>query len=303
MDRRTFLTEAGAALTAAVLSSASGASKRRLRIGFQVFAVRDLCEKDLVGTLRAAKAVGYEGVETGRFYGRGAAEWKAICADAGLELVALQLYPHNLTEPQLAETIRFCHEAGCRRVNTAWYRGSQENPNDWQLAINVINHAAEVCAREGIAVAYHNHDHEFRLKIGSRCVWDWLWNSGSGTDLRQVTETPRFSSLVCQELDCGHCVLGGGDPVAWIERFPGRIPDVHVMPAIADSTGLRPGEAGVGSRRDRADWPRILAALERCGTEWLIAKPVTFPGDLADLTESFRVLSRLIAPPAFSRRF
>ena len=72
------------------------------RMAFQVYAVRDLCERDFVGTLKAAKAIGYEGVETGRFYGRDAKGLKAACDEAGLELVALQLYPHNLTEPQLA---------------------------------------------------------------------------------------------------------------------------------------------------------------------------------------------------------
>ena len=42
-------------------------SARTPRLAFQVYAVRDLCEKDFVGTLKAVKALGYEGVETGRF--------------------------------------------------------------------------------------------------------------------------------------------------------------------------------------------------------------------------------------------
>ena len=66
------------------------------RLAFQVFAVRDLCERDFAGTLKAAKALGYEGVETGRFYGLDAKGLKSACDDAGLELVALQLYPHIL---------------------------------------------------------------------------------------------------------------------------------------------------------------------------------------------------------------
>jgi predicted ATP-grasp superfamily ATP-dependent carboligase len=63
------------------------------RLAFQVYAVRDLCEKDFAGTLKAAKSLGYEGVETGRFYGLDAKGLKAACEEAGLELVALQLYP------------------------------------------------------------------------------------------------------------------------------------------------------------------------------------------------------------------
>ena len=61
------------------------------RLAFQVYAVRDMCEKDFAATLKAAKALGYEGVETGRFYGLDAKGLKAACDEAGLELIALQL--------------------------------------------------------------------------------------------------------------------------------------------------------------------------------------------------------------------
>lgn len=263
------------------------------RMAFQVYAVRDLCEKDFVGTLKAAKAIGYEGVETGRFYGRDAKGLKAACDEAGLELVALQLYPHNLTEPQLAETIRFCKDCGCNRVNVAWYKGSAENPADWQILVNVLNHAAEVCAKEGIYVAYHNHDHEFRIKFGGKCVWDWLWARDADNSLSQIAPAPRFSDKVLQELDCGNCVLGGGDPVKCISAYPHRNPTVHVMPAIADAKGLKPGEAGVGSSRDAADWRRIVPALAADGVQWLVVKPTAHPGSIEDLKASYSYLKGL----------
>ena len=274
------------------------------RLAFQVYAVRDMCERDFAGTLKAAKALGYEGVETGRFYGLDAKGLKAACDEAGLTLVALQLYPHNLTEPQLAETIRFCKECGCNRVNVAWYKGSAANPNDWQLLVNVLNHAAEVCAKEGIFVAYHNHDHEFSMKIGRRSVWEWLWAKGSGDDLRQVTPTPRFSDRVLQELDCGNCVLGGGDPVACLAAHPHRNPTVHIMPAlggprfVAAEDGTRPvppaGECGVGSAHDKSDWKRIVPALVADGVEWLVVKPTTHPNSLADLEASIKYLKGIM---------
>ncbi len=264
------------------------------RIAFQVYAVRDLCEQDFAGTLKAARALGYEGVETGRFYGLGAKELKSACDEAGLKLVALQLYPHNLTEPQLGETIRFCRECGCNRINVAWYKGSGVNPNDWQLLLNVLNHAAEVCGKEGIFVAYHNHDHEFSMKFGKVRVWDWLWAKDADDSLRQVTATPRFSDKVLQELDCGNCVLGGGDPVQCLAACPHRNPTVHLMPAIADAKGLQPGEAGLGSSRDRADWKRIVPALAADGVEWFVVKPTTHPNSLKDLESSIEYLKDVL---------
>lgn len=279
------------ALFAAVMVLSAFAAPR---LAFQVYAVRELCEKDFPGTLKAAKAMGFDGVETGRFFGLDARGLKAACDEAGLELVALQLYPHNLTEPQLSETIRFCKDCGCNRINVAWYKGSAANPNDWQLLVNVLNHAAEVCSKEGIFVAYHNHDHEFSMKIAGGSVWDWLWTKGSGNDLRQVTPTPRFSDKVLQELDCGNCVLGGGDPIACLAAHSHRNPTVHIMPAIADAKGLKTGDAGVGSSRDKADWNRIVPALAADGVEWLVVKPTMHPGSLDDLKSSIKYLKGIM---------
>ena len=276
----------------ALLCFASACTASTPRLAFQVYAVRDLCEKDFVGTLKAAKVMGYEGVETGRFYGLDAKGLRAGCDEARLELVALQLYPHNLTEPQLAETIRFCKECGCSRISVAWYKGSAENPNDWQLLVNVLNHAAEICAKEGITVAYHNHDHEFRIKLDGKRVWDWLYSREADDTLRQVTPTPRFSNIVLQELDCGNCVLGGGDPIQCVKSHPRRNPTVHIMPAIGmENGGLPPsGQCGVGSIYDKADWRGIIPALAADGVEWLVVKPTAHPDSLADLEQSIRFL-------------
>ena len=248
------------------------------RLAFQVYAVRDLCEKDFVGTLKAVKALGYEGVETGRFYGRTAKEIKSIMEEVGLKLVALQLYPDDLTEPKLRETLRFTKECGTDRINVAWFKGSSENHRDWQLLVNVVNHAAEVVAKEGITIGYHNHDQEFLSKFDGKYVWDWLWE--------------RFSPLVKQEFDAGWCALAGVDPHEVLKRYPNRNPTVHVMPAIFDKTGLKPGSAGVGSERDKIDWQKLASEFAADGTQWFVVKPVAFPDSLEDLKASIEYLKK-----------
>ena len=288
-SRRDFLAGLGAAAFAARPSALVGAAAaaRRARLAFQVYAVRDLCARDFLGTLKAARALGFAGVETGRFYGRDGAGLRAACAEAGLELVALQLYPTALVEPELARTIRLCREAGTNRINVAWFKGSAENPNDWQLLVDVVNHAADVCAAEGITVGYHNHDQEFRTRFDGRTVCEWLF--------------ARFSPRVQQEFDPGWCVLAGEDPFAWLAAHPHRNPTMHVMPAIPDVTEgapkgfpLGPGACGVGSARDRADWRRFVPAAVADGTEWLVVKPTAYPGSLADLAASQAYLKGLL---------
>ena len=251
-------------------------SKAAPRLAFQVYAVRDLCAKDFPRTLKAVKALGYEGVETGRFYGRTAKEIKALMEETGLKLVALQLYPDDLTEPKLRETLRFTKECGTDRINVAWFKGSSENHRDWQLLVNVVNHAAEVAAREGVTIGYHNHDQEFLVKFNGKYVWDWLWE--------------RFSPLVRQEFDAGWCALAGVDPHEVLRRYPNRNPTVHVMPAIADTAGLVAGNAGVGAESDKVDWKRLLAEFANDGTRWFVVKPTAFPDSVKDLKSSIEFL-------------
>ena len=102
----------------------------------------------------------------------------------------------------------------------------------------------------------------------------------------------RFDARVMQEFDPGWCLLAGGDPLAWLAAHPRRNPMLHVMPAIADSAGLKPGEAGVGSVRDRADWRRILPEAARDGSAWFVVKPTAFPDSLSDLCASRMYLKR-----------
>ena len=93
-----------------------------------------------------------------------------------------------------------------------------------------------------------------------------------------------------QEFDPGWCVLAGCDPMEWLRAHPRRNPCVHVMPAIADAAGLMPGQCGVGSARDRAEWSRILPALAADGTQWLVVKPTVHPGSIKDLKSSYEHL-------------
>lgn len=278
MKRREFLLSAGAVALMVQAQSVGGTSRPAPRLGFQVYGVRDLCDKDLVGTLKAAKAMGYEGVETGRLYGRSATEWRSMCADIGLELLALQLYPFNLTEPDLAKTIRFCHESGCRHISTAWFKGSSENLGDWQLVVNVLNHAAEVCAKEGITVAYHNHDQEFAIKFKGRPVWEWLFEGeGRNPELAQVFPLSRFRPCVKQEFDPNWCTVAGENAVQWFARSAARNPTIHVT--IDDP---------------RCNWPEIVRTAKNAGTQWLVVKPTKNPKTLDLIRKDLAYLQSLI---------
>ena len=287
MTRREFIARAGALLAGGIFSrrvAACAAAQRMaknvsaslhplrekpLRLGVQLHGIRGVCAKDVRGTLAAIRAMGFEGVEAGNFFGLEPKAFGEAVREAGLELVALQLYPYSLTEPQIHDTIRLCRETGTKRLNAAWFKGSAENTADWQLAVNVLNHAAEVFAREGLSLGYHNHDQEFSIRLEGVTAMEWM--------------RTHLSPMVALEFDPGWAVMAGVDPLAFIAAHPNLGPDAHLTPA---------GDCALGAAQDRADWRRIIPALAASGVEWAFVKPLAHPDSLADLEASRKWLEK-----------
>ena len=84
-----------------------------------------------------------------------------------------------------------------------------------------------------------------------------------GGELAMEWLAKRLSPDVDFEFDPGWCVVAGGDAAAWLAAHPHRNPTVHLTPAIADGSGLAPGEAGLGSPRDKVDWRTLIPLWRR----------------------------------------
>ena len=61
---------------------------KEMGIALQLYSVREDMEKDLPGTLRAVKAMGYEGVEFAGLYGYEPAALRALLEEIGLTAVS-----------------------------------------------------------------------------------------------------------------------------------------------------------------------------------------------------------------------
>jgi sugar phosphate isomerase/epimerase len=87
---------------------------------------------------------------------------------------------------------------------------------------HLLNGFATQARPGGLRFAYHNHDFEIRPTSGTRGLDVLL----SGTDPK----------LVDFEMDLYWVVFGGGDPVDFFNRYPGRFPMVHVKDSAAHRT-------------------------------------------------------------------
>ncbi len=134
--------------------------------------------------------------------------------------------------------------------------------------------AAEIHDETGLPVVFHHHG------------GGWFETPDEIARLLDATSPERVG--LC--LDTGHYALGGGDPVAALERFAGRIPHVHlkdfdprVVAAAADAgwdyfdlvrEGVFP-ELGAGA----VDFPGFTARLRRDGYRgWAVVEQDVLPG-------------------------
>jgi len=258
MDRRAFLKAAAAALCGLAIPGTADVPARRLKTGAQLYSVRKRCEKDLPGTLKALKEMGYEGVQCGGFFGRSAKELNALFNDHGLAAAGVQMQADKIKPANLAATIEFTRDLGAPYLFIPWF--DAKTADEWKRFAEQLSAAAASFKAAGLRLGYHNHQHEFRDTFDGKRKWEILFDDASPD--------------VCQQMDLGHCLLAGEDPAYWLKKYPRRNPAVHVK-AASKATGV------VGA--DGADWEKAFAACEADITEWYVVEAEIRPDTLDDV--------------------
>lgn len=285
MNRRRFLQSAAAAsalpflppaLKASGGRSGESAAMKQLRpLGVQLYTVRRLMEEDFEGTLGEVAEVGYQEVEFAGYFGRTAAQVRTLLDGLGLKAPATHL-PLQRVRDHLEEEIEFAKTVGHRYLVVPWLgqenRGSLEG---YRQVIEILNKGAERCRREGLRLAYHNHDFEFQPLEGQVPM-----------DLMLEESDPALLDI---ELDLYWITKAGRDPLEYFSRYPGRFKLFHVK----DMAGTpEKGFASVGE--GIIDWARIFRQIPQAGTEHYFVEQDQ-PGDdpIGSIRTSFEYLESL----------
>ena len=106
-------------------------------------------------------------------------------------------------------------------------------------------------------LGYHNHHHEF-VNLdgpGSETAYDYL---------RQ-----HLSRDCWFEVDTYWIQYAGADPAAWIERFAGRLPCVHLKDfGVSGDRKAQMRPVGQGN----LNWDRILESCAKANVAWYIVE-------------------------------
>jgi sugar phosphate isomerase/epimerase len=215
-----------------------------MRPAIQLFTLREL-DDSLPELLRRVGDTEFEGVE---FAGLGDTDPETVrhaLDDADLDAAAAHVGVEDLeADPEgVAETYR---TLDCDRLVVPYL---DESEFASEAAVTDTARRLQTLAGRlddaGVAMGYHNHDHEF-VEVGDRSAFDLL------------ADETQFDL----ELDVGWATAAGRDPVALLSHLRSRVPLVH----LKDVAGTTPVELGEGDLAIEA----CVEAADDAGTEWLI---------------------------------
>lgn len=223
-----------------------------MRIGAQLFTVRDLC-KDLdsfADTLAKIAEIGYEYVQVSGTCAYEPQWLKEQLGKNGLKCVLTHIPADRLTSDPLAvakDHDVFC----CDRVGLGWNAFNLDDGDTPEAFVEKYLPVAKGLKEGGKLFMYHNHDQEFK-KWNGKLVLDHLAEAFPA-DLMGFT------------LDTFWITAGGGNPAQWVEKLSGRVPVIHLKDF---SYGRKMAVIGEGN----INFDRVFEVAEKAGVEYMLVE-------------------------------
>jgi sugar phosphate isomerase/epimerase len=143
------------------------------------------------------------------------------------------------------------------------YKGPQKDLDAFKKFADEFNQKGEICKKNGIRFAYHNHDYSFVNMNGEM-----------GQDVMMKNTDPK---LVDFELDMYWVVAAGQDIETWLNRYPKRFRLCHVKDRKKDAP-LTEKDASVVVGTGSIDYPKILKTAKKQGMEYYIVEQEKWEG-------------------------
>lgn len=277
--RRSFL-KTSALLSAGLLAAPRLFAYDKKYIGLQLYTVRDAMQADPAAALAHVAQIGYNSVEgatyTGSelFYGMKAGDFAKLLKQNGLIMPSshYRLGEEKMNGQELKGTLlhdwdRAVDDAaqiGVKYMVCAYLSEPERgNLDHYKQIAETFNKAGERCKKAGIQLCYHNHDFEFVQQDGKYPYETLLDNTDK--------------NLVKMEMDLYWVTKAGQDPIALINKHPGRFPLWHVKDM--DNTPKKMfTEVGNGT----IDFKKIFANADKAGLKYFFVEQDICPGNPFD---------------------
>lgn len=245
-------------------------------IGYQVYSARDDAAKDLLGTLKTIKSLGYDGVEFAGFYGHEAKEVKAMLDEVGLVAISHHV-PYAAMCADIEKVIEDNKTIGCKFIAIPFLDdATRPGAAGFAATIKNIYKFGKMIKEAGMQLVYHNHDFEF-VNVSGQYGLDFLYDA--------VPEC-----ILQTEIDCCWVRYAGENPADYIKKYAGRCQIVHLKDYVGRKEEGKNPYALIGVDKDTAnadegvafefrpvgygeqDVPSIIESAQASGAEWFIVE-------------------------------
>jgi sugar phosphate isomerase/epimerase len=277
--RRSFL-KTSALLSAGLLAAPNLFAYDKKYIGLQLYTVRDAMAADPTAALAKVAKTGFTSVEgatytgTELFYGMRPGDFANVLKQNGLimpsahyrlgeELVNGEHQKGTIMN-DWKKAVDDAAEAGVQYMVCAYLSQSERgNLDHYKNVANMLDIAGETCKGAGIQLCYHNHDFEFVQENGKYPYEILLENTDK--------------DMVKMEMDLYWVTKANQDPIALINKHPGRFPLWHVKDM--DKTPEKKfTEVGNGT----IDFKKIFTQAKKSGLKYFFVEQDVCPGDPFD---------------------
>lgn len=261
-----------------------------MKLGLQLYSVREALTQNLTETLRAVKNMGYDYVElAGGRYGLSAQEMRLALRDAELIPVSVHSSPALFQEDR-TDVLSYLKELGAGYSVIPCPAGRLEAYTEhWDETVGLFRQMGTFFAENGIQLLYHNHDFEF-AKFGEEQV------------IHRLLKT--LDGILYPEPDLCWISYAGESPASFLKRYADRVPIVHLKDYTLSKLPSKPIrillEEGYEKPEKRSlagfayapvgygveSWDEAIDACRAAGAEYLVVEQDSSPDPLGDAAKS-----------------
>jgi sugar phosphate isomerase/epimerase len=203
-----------------------------------------------------AHKAGFEHVELVGTHGLEAKELKSLLDKNHLTVTSSHVQLTAL-ESDYAQTVAFNKAVDNHTIVVPWIK-PEDRPDTTQAWIDYAQRLDKLGAKlrkDGIQLAYHNHNFEMKKYDGVTAL-EIIFNHSRAENLKL-------------EMDAAWVSRGGQDPARILKEYPGRIYAIHAKDNA--SIGIRDDEMNFAPLGEGLlDWKTILPAAKASGVKWFI---------------------------------
>lgn len=265
--------------------SSSSSRGQDAKWGVQLYTVRTQIGTDAAGTLKRLRDIGYSELEVLQTT---LATVAPLASSLNLPIVSIHLDGPTARGEGFDPLLAQAKTLGARDVVMP-YIPPADRPTTragFEAIAVRLSAMARAASGAGLRLCYHNHAFEFgQDKDGTR----WLDVLMQGT----------AAAGMWLQLDVFWATIAGGDPVALLKQYAGRVASVHLKDkdpraatTLVESQAPRTAFVEVGS--GALDFPAILSAARTAGVQHYFVEQDQTPGDpVESLRKSYEYLAGL----------